>query len=251
MVRSFFIAWHFLMGIPLRAESCSPTARDLGGSMAWFPLVGLALGGMLVLADLALSGIFARRVVDVLLIILLVILTRGLHQDGLADCLDGLAGGRTPQERLSIMRDPRIGAIGATGLILSLFLRYAALSALPIGDRMPMLLCMPAVGRWSMVLAARSAPYGRVEGGLGQAFLDNLSVWEVVLATVVLLASGTWLLGAVPICLVLLGGGTLAIAWAVFARRYFGGMTGDTLGALNEMAEMAFLLAGPALLTWR
>jgi adenosylcobinamide-GDP ribazoletransferase len=81
--------------------------------------------------------------------------------------------------------------------------------------------------------------------------LENLSVWEVILATVVLLASGTWLLGAVPTCFVLLGGGTLAVAWAIFGRQYFGGMTGDTLGALNEMAEVAFLLAGPALLAWR
>jgi adenosylcobinamide-GDP ribazoletransferase len=251
MVRSFFIAWHFLMGVPLHTDSCRATSRELAGSMAWFPLVGLALGGILVIVDLALSGILARGVIDALLIVLLVMLTRGLHQDGLADCLDGLAGGKTPQERLTIMRDPRIGAIGATGLILSLLLRYAVLSVLPVGERVPMLLCMPAVGRWSMVLAARSAPYGRPEGGLGQAFLDHVSVWDVVLATVVLLAAGTWLFGAVPMSLVLLGEGTLAIAWAMLGRRLFGGMTGDTLGALNEMAEVAFLLAGPALLAAR
>jgi adenosylcobinamide-GDP ribazoletransferase len=219
--------------------------------MAWFPLIGLALGGMLVLADLALSSILARGVVDVLLIVLLVALTRGLHQDGLADCVDGLAGGRTPQERLTIMRDPRIGAIGATGLILSLLLRYAALSALPTADRVSLLLCMPAVGRWSMVLAARIAPYGRKEGGLGQAFSEHLSAWEVVVATLIVLAAGTWLLGAAPTGLVLLGGGTLAVGWVIVGRRYFTGMTGDTLGALNEMTEVAFLLAGPALLAWR
>lgn len=251
MVRSFLIAWHFLMGIPLRAESCTPAPGELAGSMAWFPLVGLTLGGILALADVGLSRILARGVVDALLIVLLVLLTRGLHQDGLADCLDGLAGGRTPQERLSIMRDPRVGAIGATGLILSLGLRYEALSVLPAADRLPLLICMPAVGRWSMVLAARCAPYGRTEGGLGQAFLENLSVWEIALATLVLLASGTWLLGAIPTSVMLVVGGMLAMGWAAFGKRYFGGMTGDTLGALNEIAEVAFLLAGPALLAWR
>ena len=58
-------------------------------------------------------------------------MTRGLHQDGLADTLDGLAGGRVPTDRLAIMRDPRIGAIGATGLFVSLILRYSALVSLP------------------------------------------------------------------------------------------------------------------------
>jgi adenosylcobinamide-GDP ribazoletransferase len=251
VVRSFLIAWHFLMGVPVRAESCRPATRELASSMAWFPLVGLALGGILALADLALSNLLARGVVDMLLIVLLVLLTRGLHQDGLADCLDGLAGGRNPQERLAIMRDPRIGAIGATALMLSLGLRYAALSALPVHERLPLLICMPAVGRWSMVLAAWSAPYGRSESGLGKAFLENLSWWEVILGTVVLCAAGTWLLGVIPTTLLLVGGGTLALGWAAFGRRYFGGMTGDTLGALNEITEVAFLLVGPALLSWQ
>ena len=251
MARSFLIAWHFLMGIPLRAEACQPARGELASSMAWFPLVGLALGAMLALVDLALSKILAHAVVDVLLIAFLVAVTRGLHQDGLADCVDGLAGGRTPQDRLAIMRDPHVGAIGATGLILSLGLRYAALSALMPADRAPLLICMPAVGRWSMVVAARSAPYGRTEGGLGQAFLEQLSFRDVALATVVTLASGTWLLGAVPAGIVLAVAGIVAMAWAIFGRRYFGGLTGDTLGALNEIAEVSFLLAGPALLTWR
>jgi adenosylcobinamide-GDP ribazoletransferase len=251
VVRSFLIAWHFLMGVRLRAESCTPGARELASSMAWFPLVGLVLGGVLALADVALSGILARGVVDMLLIVLLVVLTGGLHQDGLADCLDGLAGGRTPEERLRIMRDPRVGAIGATGLVLSLGLRYAALSALPAHDRLPLLICMPAVGRWAMVVAAGSAPYGRREGGLGRPFLENLSAWEVGLATLVVFASGAWFLGPIPASIVLVGGGSLAVGWAAFGRRYFGGMTGDTLGALNEIAEVAVLLAGPALLAWR
>jgi adenosylcobinamide-GDP ribazoletransferase len=250
-VRSFLIAWHFLMGVPVHRGSSSPTTYELGRSMAWFPLVGLVLGSILALVDYALAGVLAGSVVNALLIVLLVVLTRGLHQDGLADCLDGLAGGRTPEERRAIMRDPRIGAIGATGLILALGLRYAAFTALPVSDRMPLLICMPALGRWSMVVAARSAPYGRVEGGLGKAFLDELSAWEVVVATLVLFAAGTWLLSAVAMSVVLLIGSALAVGWATFGKRYFGGMTGDTLGALNEVTEVAFLLAAPVVVAWR
>lgn len=116
VARPFIFAWHFLTTIPLSRTHHEPTAPELAASMAWYSTVGLILGGILALSHIVLSRVFAQEVVNILLIVLLVSLTRGLHQDGLADTLDGLAGGRTPDDRLSIMRDPRIGAIGATGL---------------------------------------------------------------------------------------------------------------------------------------
>lgn len=124
-------AWHFLTAIPLSRVHHDPTAAELASSMAWYSTVGLLIGGLLVAVDQGLSLLFAPVVANALLIVLLVLVTRGLHQDGLADTLDGLAGGKTPEDRLRIMRDPRVGALGATGLFLSLLLRYAALMALP------------------------------------------------------------------------------------------------------------------------
>src|SRR5512147_2988612 len=166
VARPFVFAWHFLTAIPLSREHHTPTAPELAASMAWYPVIGLVIGGGLALTDLALARFLSPTVVNVLLIVVLVLLTRGLHQDGLADTLDGLAGGHTPAERLSIMHDPRIGAIGATGLFLSLILRYAGLMALPHELRVPTVLCMPAMGRWAMVTLARISPYARAEGGL-------------------------------------------------------------------------------------
>ena len=99
--------------------------------MLWYPCVGILLGAFMVMTDMLLARWLSREVVAALLILLLVAMTRGLHQDGLADTLDGLAGGRMPTDRLTIMRDPRIGAIGATGLFVSLILRYSALVSLP------------------------------------------------------------------------------------------------------------------------
>ena len=116
IVRPFLFAWHFLTAIPLSRHHHEPTAMELASSMAWYSTVGLMIGGTLALADIVLTKLFALEVVNVLLIAFLIVLTRGLHQDGLADTLDGIAGGRAPADRLSIMRDPRIGAIGATGL---------------------------------------------------------------------------------------------------------------------------------------
>lgn len=249
--RPFLIAWHFLTAIPLSREHHDPSPQELARSMVWYPLVGLLLGGILAVSDLLLAQLFSDIVVNGLLLLLLVVLTRGLHQDGLADTLDGLAGGRSPAERLTIMRDGRIGAIGATGLILAFGLRFAALTEMPEEGRFVLLLCMPAVGRWVMVVGAVAAPYARAEGGLAQPFLLHLSWREVLGATLVSGVTLLWALGPVEALLSLVLLAVIARALTSFACRLLGGITGDTLGAANEVAEIVFLLLGSALLPSR
>ncbi len=248
VARPFIFAWHFLTTIPLSQTHHEPTAPELAASMAWYPVVGLLIGSGLIVADLGLTVVLAPAVVNALLIVLLVLLTRGLHQDGLADTLDGLAGGRTPAERLSIMRDPRIGAIGATGLFLSLILRYTGLMALPHEFRLPAVLCMPAMGRWAMVTLAWISPYARTEGGLAAPFLTHLSWRHVAISTVVLAIALAGGFGAVGASLILLAGALIMLVGGRVCRRWFGGITGDTLGAINEVIEILFLLFVPLLL---
>ena len=248
LVRPFLFAWHFLTAIPLSRHHHEPTAMELASSMAWYSTVGLLIGGTLALADYVLTKLFALEVVNVLLIAFLIVLTRGLHQDGLADTLDGIAGGRTPADRLSIMRDPRIGAIGATGLFLSLILRYAALMALPHSLRVPVLVCMPALGRWAMVTLAWLSPYARTEGGLAAPFLVHLSLLHVLGSTFVLASALVLMLGASGAAAILVGGSAVVCAVQAGCRPLFGGITGDTLGATNEAVEILFLLSVPLLL---
>lgn len=248
IARPLVFAWHFLTAIPLSRTHHEPTATELAASMMWYPAIGLLLGGCLAIADLALATLLAPEVVNVLLIVLLVLLTRGLHQDGLADTLDGLAGGRTPAERLSIMRDPRIGAVGATGLFLSLILRYAGLLVLPHTLRLPALLCMPAIGRWAMVMVAWSSPYARTEGGLAAPFLTHLSWSHVLVSTGILVSALVIGFGPQGAAVIMVAGIGLVLAVWSGCRTWFGGVTGDTLGAANELIEILFLLFIPMLL---
>jgi adenosylcobinamide-GDP ribazoletransferase len=245
VVRPFAVAWHFLTAIPVSRRHHDPTPGELAGSMAWYPVVGLLLGGVLAASAWLLSAGFARNIQDMLLIVALVLLTRGLHQDGLADTLDGWAGGRTPDQRLAIMRDGRIGAIGATGLVLSVGLRYAGLEALPEPTRLPVLLCTPAVGRWAMVVGAVSAPYARAEGGLAEPFLRHLSARHVLLAAVWLAVASVWALGLVGALVGVAVAVLVARTVTALSCRLCGGITGDTLGATNEAAEIVFLLLAP------
>jgi len=251
MTRPFVFAWHFLTAIPISRRHHEPSSAELATSMAWYSTVGLLIGGLLATADLGLRLFLTAEVVNVLLIVLLVLMTRGLHQDGLADTIDGLAGGRTAADRLRIMRDPSVGALGAPGLFLSLLVRYAGLLALPQPVRLPVLLCMPALGRWAMVSVAWASPYARSEGGLAAAFLTHLSWQHVLLSSLVLvcaLAAGLGVMAAV----VTMGMGVLVV---MIVRRgcqvWFGGVTGDLLGATNELVELLFLVMVPLLVMAR
>ena len=248
VLRTFLFAWQFLTAVPLSRSIHDAKPEELAASMSWYPFVGCLLGALLVAADLGLTQVFPTQVTSLLLMLLLIGITRGLHQDGLADMVDGLAGGRTVEARLAIMRDSHIGAIGATGLFLALGLRYAGINTLPAGEHLALLMGMPVVGRWAMVVGAFHVTSARSEGGLAQPFLAYLSWWHVCLATVTAGIVLTLLLGPwLAFCCLLIGTALVRLS-TVWFHRMFGGVTGDLLGATNEVAEILFILIVPAVL---
>jgi adenosylcobinamide-GDP ribazoletransferase len=212
---------------------------DLGRAAAWFPVVGLALGLVL-----ALVGVVAGRVFPPLLTALLTVtawkvLTGGLHLDGLADCLDGLMG-RDPEHRLAIMRDSRIGAFGAIGLILFLMLELVAVGELPPAARWRALVAAPAIGRATPVLIARLMRPARRDGQ-GAAFHSTLDRLAAPAALAIALVASIAVLGLAGV--LALGAGVLvAVGVAFFLARRLGGITGDVLGAGVELAELTALL---------
>ena len=248
VLRTFLFAWQFLTAIPLSRSTHDAKPEELAASMSWYPLVGCLLGLLLVMADMFLVRVFSAQVTSLALMLLLIGVTRGLHQDGLADMVDGLAGGRNAPARLAIMRDSHIGAIGATGLFLALGLRFAGLTALPVGEHIAFLIGMPVVGRWAMVVGAFHATYARSEGGLAQPFLAHVSWRQVCIATVTAGVVLTLLLGPWAALCCLFIGAALVRLWTVWFHRMFGGVTGDLLGATNEAAEILFIVIVPAVL---
>ena len=246
VLRTFLFAWQFLTAIPLSRSTHDAKPEELAASMSWYPLVGCLLGLLLVMADLFLVRVFSAQVTSLALMLLLIGVTRGLHQDGLADMVDGLAGGRNAPARLAIMRDSHIGAIGATGLFLALGLRFAGLTALPVGEHIAFLIGMPVVGRWAMVVGAFHATYARSEGGLAQPFLAHVSWRQVCIASVAAGVVLTLLLGPwAALCCLFIGAALVRLS-TVWFHRMFGGVTGDLLGATNEVAEILFIVIVPA-----
>ncbi|MCA9471659.1 MAG: adenosylcobinamide-GDP ribazoletransferase [Nitrospirales bacterium] len=245
---SFSLAWNFLTILPWPwGTQAHVSTSQLAQSMRWYPFVGFLLGGMLAVSDSILLSAFSESVANMMVIVILVCITGALHQDGLADTIDALVGGKEKTQRLTILRDSHIGAIGATGLMLALGLRYAGLVSLPSGSREWVLLCFPALGRWAMVIGTWKVFYARPDGGVAAAFIEYLSIRDVIVATLILAAGMFWSLDPLRAIFLLLSIVVVVriIVWG--ATRLFGGMTGDILGTINEIVEIGFLLSAPFL----
>jgi adenosylcobinamide-GDP ribazoletransferase len=241
---AFFVALQFLTHLPTPAGL--PVAGPaLGRALGWFPVVGLLLGALLALADLLLSAVLPRSLVDVFLLALLAALTGGLHLDGFMDTCDGLFSLRSPAERLAIFRDSRVGSFGVVGAASLLLVQWAALGALPPAQRAAMLLVTLALARWAMAYAIVAFPYGR-EQGLGRAFKEHAGGRALAAATLAAGLAAAALLGVAGLAALALAATT---TW-LFARYCLGrlpGLTGDTYGALNELVQALLLVTLPVL----
>lgn len=238
-MRLFFTAFQFLTIIPLPFR-LNYQDGDLGRSMRWFPLVGLAIGALLAGLHYCLLLIFPESIVAVILVAVLAAVTGGLHLDGLADVFDGF-GARGSRERfLAVMKDSSTGAIGAVALFLGLILKFQALLNLPAGVKYGAIVIFPAAARFSQLLLTVGSRRARNDG-LGAAFIATAGGAEMLIAAATLLAAAFLLLGITGIicCLVV-------ALFARLSRSYFhrrlGGVTGDIIGCTSELAEILALL---------
>jgi len=228
----------FLTRLPWPHLPAAPP--PLARSMWAFPLVGGLVGGIaaavLTLAEQAGLGAWPASLLAVAAVILV---TGGLHEDGLGDVADGF-GGVTRQRRLEIMRDSRVGTYGVLALVISIGLRWAALAEMDTLRAAVVALIVAAVlGRASMplmLLLGRPARPDGLGAGAGQ-----VSGWTVLAALALAAAVALWLVPVLAVPLVILTV-ALCLAASLIAHRRFGGYTGDVLGAAAQVVEIAILL---------
>jgi adenosylcobinamide-GDP ribazoletransferase len=240
LCRELRLAVSFLTRLPVGALP-DVSAAQLGRSMAFFPLVGLALGGLLVGCDALLAPHLPRAAGDALLLAVLVLASGALHLDGFADLCDGVGGGRDREAALRIMKDSCIGVFGAVGLVLLLLVKYQLLVSLPVAVKPAALLLAPVAGRWAPVLLTVTVPYLRGPEGTASAFATHAGRRELLLASLTLLGVAVGLFHWQG--LVLAGGLALAtVAFGCWIKARLGGVTGDVLGAVVELLEVLALL---------
>lgn len=206
---------------------------------AWFPVIGALVGGLGGLARLGFDSLVGPLASAVLGAAVLVAATGALHQDGLADCADGLGVRGDRVRRLAVMRDPHVGVFGVLSLGLWLLALVAALSGLGPGEALAALVVACALGRWSALLHAVLTRPARTEG-LGAAF----GVGRLPLAVASLSAAGLTLAIEGPTRAVgaVAAAAATSLAVTAWARKSVGGRTGDSLGATVALVEVAVCL---------
>ncbi|MDR4509139.1 MAG: adenosylcobinamide-GDP ribazoletransferase [Candidatus Brocadiaceae bacterium] len=231
----------------------------------WFPVVGFCLGLFLSFIYLPLHFLFPPILSVAIILFISILITGAFHLDGLADTCDGLWGGRNREKRLEIMRDTHIGSFGATGLVCIIGLKYISLLGigklgeerqsivvswihdssfihfLPLVPVCAALIVMSVVGRWSQVCAAGLTSYARKEPGTGTFLFESTLVKHVIYTSFFPLFL-FWFFYHIKGVLIFLIIASFILSWIWYVKGKIGGMTGDTLGATNEIGEIMFLI---------
>lgn len=239
ILRQILLAVQFLTRLPVPGKLVTNEA-ELGRAAAFFPLVGIIVGGLT-----AVLYVLAVRVVPVSVAVFIAItfaafITSGFHEDGLADTFDGLGGGWTKDRALEIMRDSRIGTYGALALIFLVLGKYLTLSELRSEMIWRWLIVAHTASRWTVLPLCLWLPYARPEGA-GKLVAQQVPISALLigslffLLTLLLFPRRTSLIViTVTILVTFLSG--------LYFKRRLGGITGDCLGAVNQMTELALYL---------
>ena len=227
----------FMLLTRLPAGRLGGKAPELAAAKWAFPLAGLLVGGSLAGVYITMSSLgLPASLAAILALGVGVMMTGGLHEDGLADCADGFGGGQTKDQKLAIMKDSRVGSYGVLALILVIAARVMALAALPAtAQSLILLISLAMVSRLMMVVFLSWLPSARAEGLGHQAGKDgDLSVVVAAgLCVPAMMFSG----GFILFSLAALCGAALILGWT--ANRQIGGQTGDVCGAVQILSETA------------
>ncbi len=243
MIKSLILIFQFLtrLPIPIAIDADEQTFKD---GIYFFTVVGALLGAIL----LAVNSLLTALQVDpwsraILLTIVHIFSTGGLHLDGIADTSDALFSNRSKQRMLEILRDSRIGSNGVLALIITLTLKAVGIHFVISHGYAIALLMMPIIGRFCVVLSFYWGETPR-SSGMGNLFIGNAKIGHILANAVVPLLVLTFvvtqrlnLLIAVIICVIYV---ILVIRWST---KKIGGITGDLLGFIIESSEVVFVLS--------
>jgi adenosylcobinamide-GDP ribazoletransferase len=239
-LNDLFAAFQFLTRISVIPVEYQPDT--LSRAAAYFPLVGLAVGAAAVLLHLLLVPHLSRLICALAVVIFLVLITGGLHEDGLADVADAFGGGWDREQILRILKDSRIGSFGAIALALSLGARCLLIASLPLSRFVGFMISAQVLCRWTALPLGYFLQSAR-EDGQGARIARKVGGTSLIIGTVlafgiaaVLLRARCWSVVVVAIIVTFLT--------RIYYHRRIGGVTGDCFGATIQLTEIAVYLCG-------
>jgi len=246
IINRILTAFRFLTIIPIPRFG-KPTLEEFGKSMAFFPLVGFAIGAILALIAGGLEGHASCFLLATVLVVFWGWITGALHLEGFVDAADGFSASSDKDKILAVMKDVHCGAKGVVATVFLVVLKIALIYDICAGGRWASLMVIPALGRWAMVCVASTCPYGGKTEGLGLAFTKDAGIYELSISTATVLIIGCALLKW-KFFLLMLFPVIFSLLAIFYLRKKFNGVTGDILGALNEVAEVIGLAS---ILLWK
>ncbi|MBI5198184.1 MAG: adenosylcobinamide-GDP ribazoletransferase [Nitrospirae bacterium] len=238
-MKDLLTAMSILTALPLNRRMAASDG-DLARSTLFFPVVGFMIGFLLMGVTQWLAPILSPEPLAAVLLVVSILLTGGLHLDGLADLCDGLAAGGGRERILAVMKDSRIGAFGVMGLTMVLLLKYSLFLEVIRHEWLRSFLIMGVLSRWAMVLAAFWGRYARDEG-TARPFIGQIRRSWFVGSTGMTLGFA-WMIFKGPGLLAVLSVFLFVFLFLRYLELKMGGLTGDALGAINEMIEVLVLL---------
>ena len=244
-LRLFFVALQFFTRLPVpRWVGYDP--RWLSQAARYFPAVGLAVGILIALVYVLATLLLPQAVAVLLSMVAGLLLTGAFHEDGFADTCDGFGGGSTPERVLEIMKDSRIGAYGAIGIMLMLALKATTLATLPPATVVAALVLAHPLSRLCAVSLIWRMTYVRDEGK-SKPIAERMSTREfgIAMMSVIPVLLLVLISGWIPFAGLVMGGllAAAGLFWMTrICQRRLGGYTGDCLGAVQQLTELAFYL---------
>lgn len=234
-LKNFFTALMFLTRIPC-PRWVDHTSDRLARACVYFPLVGALVGGIgAVVYRLVVCG-YSPFTAVLCGMAATAIVTGAFHEDAFADVCDGF-GGWTPERRLEIMRDSRVGSFGVVGLVLLIGIKAGLLSSMSPGRTMLAFLVGHTFGRWSTLMMAAGVPKAADTASLARSLTASITPGRFLAATII--AAGAGLLwGTATTLLLFLTTLLFCLGAGRFFRNWLGGISGDCLGAVNQVVEM-------------
>jgi adenosylcobinamide-GDP ribazoletransferase len=234
------VAFQFLTRLPVPQVGFAPDG--LARAVKFFPLVGLVIGSGAALLEKLLAPHLDRPASALAVLLYLVLITGCLHEDGLADVADSM-GGWSREQRLTILRDSRIGSYGVTALVLSLLSRAVLLAGLPLEHFTAYLVSAHVLCRWSMLPLSYYLPPAREKEGQGARIAGLTSTFSLIAGSLFTIATVIVALRKAAIA-PLLSAMAVPLLSGFFYARKFGGVTGDCFGATNQLTEIAVYVCG-------
>ena len=240
-IEDFLVAIQFLTRLPVPRVRFDPDS--LARAAKFFPVVGLIIGlGASVLQRIAAPHL-SHPLVALLVLTFLILITSGLHEDGLADTADGFGGGWNREQVLTILRDSRIGSFGALALVVSVLARFLLLSTLPVNRFTAFIVSAHVLCRWTTLPLSYFLPPAREGDGQGARIAQKISLASLLLGTLLSFAIVFYFMRIefwIPVFVTLV---ITALSGLYYSRR-IGGVTGDCFGATNQLTEIAIYFCG-------